>query len=377
MDGVLCDWEKQFKLFSGGLSIDTYKAKFGSTESYNFVLNNCPEFYASMPWMPDGRLLYNFIKPLNCEILSHATDPKAKSGKKQWLKSNEIEFKANLVTNREDKAKYANSDSILIDDMESNVNEFIKAGGKAILHKDATSTINQLKQLLGMKETHRIYNSILNPDIWDSNDNLKPEIQQSLLTIANEFYKETELTAPIIDIYLLGSSAGYNWTPTSDMDLHVLIDFKKVNPDKELVKKYVDGLKSKWNENHNIRIANHPVEVYIQDSDETNRSQAVYSVLKNEWIKKPTYENITIDKDAIKKKYYQYTKAITNAINAQNMDTMKQLVKRMYEMRETGLSSVGEYSTENIVFKLLRSTGYIGRLREAIKANFDKNLSKL
>lgn len=376
MDGVLCDWEKQFKLYSGGIPVSAYEAEYGKEASHDFVLSKSPEFYATMPWMADGRLLFNFIKSLNCEILSHASHTTAKVGKKQWLCSNNINFKANLVSNREDKAKFANPDAILIDDMKSNVDEFIDAGGNAILHTDATSTINQLKEMLGMKESHRIYNSILNPSIWDSNDSLKPEVQDSLLAIANAFYKETELTAPIVDIYLLGSSAGYNWTPTSDMDLHVLIDFNKINSDKELVKKYVDGLKSKWNENHNIRIDNHPVEVYIQDIDEVNRSQAVYSVLKNEWIKKPTYENITIDKDAIKKKYYQYTKSITDAINTQNMDTMKQLIKRMYEMRETGLSSAGEYSTENIVFKLLRSTGYIGRLREATKKALDKNLSK-
>jgi hypothetical protein len=118
------------------------------------------------------------------------------------------------------------------------------------------------------------------------------------------------------------------------------------------------------------------VEVYIQDIKEVNRSQAVYSLMKNEWVKKPKIEDIQIDKDAITKKYKQYASFISTAIKEQNLDKLKRLVKRLYEMREAGLSKSGEYSTENLVFKLLRSTGYVNQLKNAITNITDKNLSK-
>jgi predicted nucleotidyltransferase len=230
--------------------------------------------------------------------------------------------------------------------------------------------------MLGIKESHRIYNSILNPEIWATENAIKPDVLNKLLTIANTFYKDTDLNVPLENIYFLGSTAGYNWTPTSDIDLHLVVDFSKIDPNEELVKNYVDGLKSKWNENHNIRIGNHPVEVYIQDIKEVNRSQAVYSLMKNEWVKKPKIEDIQIDKDAITKKYKQYVSFISTAIKEQNLDKLKRLVKRLYEMREAGLSKSGEYSTENLVFKLLRSTGYVNQLKDAITNITDKNLSK-
>lgn len=72
---------------------------------------------------------------------------------------------------------------------------------------------------------------------------------------------------------MIGSSAGYNWTPTSDIDLHILIDFSQVDENEELVKNYVDSLKKIWNETHNIYYKNHPVELYIQDAKEENKSQ--------------------------------------------------------------------------------------------------------
>lgn len=376
MDGVLTDWEKQFETYSGGVPVSTYESSHGKKNRFNFVRKNSPDFYATMPWMTDGKLLYDFVKDLPSEILSHATDPACEDGKLTWLKNNDVTIKPNLVRNRVDKAKYANPSAILIDDKPENIQEFTNAGGIGILHKDAVDTINKLKQYLGVKETHRIYNSVLNPELWN-NDVLKPEVQQKMLKIANEFYKSTELNAPLEDVYFLGSTAGYNWTPNSDIDLHVLIDFSKIDPNKELVKKYADSLKNKWNQEHDLKIGSHPVEVYIQDVNDTNRSQAVYSVLKNQWVKKPTYQNIQIDKESIKKKYHQYVQMIDDAINKQDLDLMKNIITKLYDMREAGLSTGGEYSTENLVFKLLRSTGYISKLRSSVKSVYDTNLNKV
>lgn len=375
MDGVLTDWEKQFeKLF--GVPVKTYEQEHGKDKRYELVHKNSPNFYATMPWMKDGKVLYNFIKEFPTEILSHATDPECKQGKETWLSDHDITLKQNLVQEREDKAKFATTNSILIDDREDNVNEFVNAGGVGILHKDATDTINKLKEILGVKESYRIYNSILNPELWD-NETLKPEVLSQLLKIGTAFYKDTELTAPIEDIYFLGSTAGYNWTPTSDIDLHILIDFSKIDENKELVKKLVDGYKNKWNEQHDLSVGSHPVEVYIQDINDVNRSQAIYSILHNKWIKKPKHEDIQIDKDAIKTKYKDLVTKINTAVSEQNLDKLKELVQRIYNMREAGLSSGGEYSTENLVFKLLRASGFISKLRVNITNLTDKELNKL
>ena len=376
MDGVLTDWENQFKRYSGGIPVETYEAEHGPVKRYEFVKKNSPDFYSTMDWMGDGKLLYSFLKDLPIEILSHATDQGAVDGKLTWLKNNNITAKPNLVPRREDKAKYAKSDTILIDDKPNTIGEFNKAGGIGILHTDAVSTINKLKEILGVKEKHRIYNSVLNPEIWTA-EVLKPEVVEKMLKIANSFYKDTELNVPIEDIYFLGSTAGYNWTPTSDIDLHILVDFSKIDPNKELVKKYVDGLKNKWNQEHDIHIGDHQVEVYIQDIKDINRSQAVYSVLNNQWVKKPTYQDIQVDKETIKKKYNQYVDMINTAINQGDMDLMKNIIKRLYDMREAGLSSGGEYSVENLVFKLLRSTGYISKLRQNVKSVYDNEINKI
>ena len=376
MDGVVADWAKQFERYSGGISVDDYEADKGKEARYQLVKQSSPEYYASMPWMQDGELLYNFLNCCDTEILSHATDPQATKGKLIWLKNNNIKFKPNLVGKASDKAKYATIDSILIDDKPENIDEFVKAGGKAILHKNSIDTINKLKELTGIKESNRIYNSILNPQLFDAEDNLKQDVLKSLKEIGKAFYENTELEAPVKDILMIGSSAGYNWTPTSDIDLHILIDFKDIDKNKDLVKGYVDALKGNWNQSHHIRVGNHPVEVYIQDVDEKNKSQAVYSILNDKWVLKPEYEDLEIDKEAIKKKYKDLTARINKAVESEDLDALKKLMKKIYDMRQTGLDSVGEYSTENLVFKLLRTKGYINRIKDTSKNITDKKLSR-
>ena len=376
MDGVIVDWEKQFERYSGGLSPKTYRAEHGCEQSYKFVHKNSPAFYATAPWMKDGKILYNFLKELPTEILSHSTDLESDDGKKQWLAKNNISFKQNLVSHREDKTKFAAPDAIIIDDRQDVINDFNTAGGIGVLHTSATDTINKLKEILGVKEKYRVYNSILNPEIWED-DILKPEVLDQLLKTATAFYKNTELTAPIEDILFLGSTAGYNWTPTSDIDLHILINFDKIDPNKELVKKLVDAYKNKWNEHHDIHINEHTVEVYIQDINEVNRSHAVYSVLNNQWVKKPKPEAVEIDKDTIKKKYKQFVDEIDNIINKGKLDDLNAIAKRLYSMRETGLSTGGEFSPENLVFKLLRASGYISKLRATINNLIDIDINEL
>jgi predicted nucleotidyltransferase len=221
----------------------------------------------------------------------------------------------------------------------------------------------------------RIYNDTLNPNIWNNDKTIKPEVRDALLKVAQDFYAESELTAPIQDIYVLGSAANYNWGPSSDVDVHVLIDFNKLSMERELVKKMVDSIKANWNKNHNIQIKNHRVELYIQDITETNRALGIYSILNNKWIKVPQKLNLNLDKNAIQQKYTDMALQIKNAIKSNNLEDLKRVLKAVYDMRESGLTKSGEFSTENIVFKLLRTRGHLDNLKTAVNKVYDMKLS--
>jgi hypothetical protein len=220
-----------------------------------------------------------------------------------------------------------------------------------------------------------IYNNTLNPNLWNPDNTIKPDVRDALLRIAQSFYQETELPAPIEDVYMLGSAANYNWAPTSDIDLHILINFDKLGLEHDLVKKMVDSIKANWNKNHDIRIHGHRLELYIQDIKETNRALGIYSILNNKWVKVPQKLNLSLDKNAIQQKYTDMVVQIKNAIKSNSLEDLKRVLKSVYDMRETGLSKGGEFSTENIVFKLLRTRNHVDNLKTAVNKVYDSQNS--
>lgn len=221
---------------------------------------------------------------------------------------------------------------------------------------------------------YRIYNTQLNPDIWNGLV-LNKEVKDKLIQVANDFYKDTELTAPIVDILFVGSLANYNWSNYSDFDLHIVINFKNVDDNPELVEKYVNQLKSSWNKDHDVHINGYNVEVFIQDVTKQNRSSGVYSLLTGNWISKPKYENFSVDRNLIQNKYNDVVYKINSVIKESNLELLKTTLKDVYDMRQAGLDRGGELSTENLVFKILRSRGHLEKLRNAITSTYDKQIS--
>ena len=79
----------------------------------------------------------------------------------------------------------------------------------------------------------------LNPEIWNDKE-LNPKVRKQLLKIANDFIKNLDLPKPIVikDIIFTGSLANYNWSKFSDIDLHIITDFKQLESDPKLTKDF-------------------------------------------------------------------------------------------------------------------------------------------
>jgi hypothetical protein len=222
----------------------------------------------------------------------------------------------------------------------------------------------------------------LNRDIWNEDNKLKPEISEKLLRIAKDFYEKLDLPAPILDITLTGSMANYNWTDLSDIDLHIVIDYADVNEDLVLVKNYLMEAKSNWNRAHDIRIKNHEVEIYVQDSAEPHHSTAVYSVLNDAWVIKPKVKTFEVSEDAVRQKAEHFVKMIEDVKNRFGEDRFEEvygdtsrLREKLGNYRQSGLESGGEYSVENLVFKYLRNTDEIGKLMDLKRDAYDAMMS--
>jgi len=147
MDGVLVDFNERFKRFSKGIPPTEYEQKFGKDKFWELVDGIGVRFWVGMDWMSDGEQLWDYIKSYNPTLLSSPSRADhSRIGKRIWRKRNLPSTKLVLAQARH-KQNYANPNSILIDDRESNIDQWIKAGGIGILHTDTASTIDKLKEL--------------------------------------------------------------------------------------------------------------------------------------------------------------------------------------------------------------------------------------
>jgi hypothetical protein len=147
MDGVLCDFEDRFKEFTG-MSCREYENKYGTKAFWDAIGKEGVEYWSKMPWMVDGKQLWDYIAKYNPIMLS-ATSwyPSSKICKYEWVKENLTPDTKVILVNKKDKQLYAGENKILIDDRTDNISDWKNAGGIGILHKTATQTINELKKL--------------------------------------------------------------------------------------------------------------------------------------------------------------------------------------------------------------------------------------
>ena len=196
----------------------------------------------------------------------------------------------------------------------------------------------------------------LNPIIWDDNT-MRTDVRFKLLRIARNFIEFLEVpNLKLKDVTLSGSSAGYNYSEYSDIDLHLVVNSNEL----------YTAQKVQYNNTYNLHIKNIPVELYVQPVEQLHHSAGIYSVLDNRWIIKPEHvEPITDPKD-IKAKARNYAGKINSAMRSNNLTKCRNAMDDLKRLRKAGLETGGEQSVENLAFKLLRARGQIGKLSKYI-----------
>jgi len=220
----------------------------------------------------------------------------------------------------------------------------------------------------------------LSPEFWDDFE-LDEEIKDGLIKLGNDYFDKLDLgKVKLDDLIFTGSLANYNWSKYSDIDLHLVFDFSDVNDDVNLVRKYLDAVEKSWKFQHDIKIKGYDVEIYCQSLEDELTATGVYSLMKDKWLKKPSKSNFVPDDEKIRKKaeiFMQSIKDLEKDFDGgkpyEKLESkIKKLWKKIKDARQSGLDSEGEFSVENLVFKLLRRNGYIERFMDLRNKAYDK-----
>ena len=166
--GCLTDFSKRFQEIKSnkrGLTPEEYDKVNGKYSMWRLIGQEGIEWWSEMDWMPDGKVLWDYIKKYDPIILSAPSrDPASAKGKMIWI-NRELGFNQPSATVSpknhrwdEDSKVILNSqkymfnkryeNSILIDDTPNQVDNWVNNGGIGILHTSANDTIFKLEEII-------------------------------------------------------------------------------------------------------------------------------------------------------------------------------------------------------------------------------------
>lgn len=171
------------------------------------------------------------------------------------------------------------------------------------LHNILEDNSNRKYFLQYLKSYQTLSESILDPinkercsDIF-KNDVMIPKVRTFILSVINDFKKQVNFPIEIKNIYMIGSSTGYQYTITSDIDLEIETDLdqSKFNQIFKIIPKGVI-----------LPGTERPLNIFIlknQEKYDFDKAENVYDIMENKFIKETNKK--------IKDIPYQYIKDLS------------------------------------------------------------------
>jgi hypothetical protein len=203
----------------------------------------------------------------------------------------------------------------------------------------------------------------LNPRLWED-EKLDPEVRDQLLLIAEDFVEYLGISnLKVKDVTISGSNAAYSYTPHSDLDLHVLVDFNEL-PNNEVYQELFTAKKTLYNDAHDITVRDVPVELYVQDTNNPVQSLGEYSIVHDKWIRIPKKRRANFDQAATKLKYEKLGELIELALKTKDPKRVNDTIALVKRYRKSGLDRAGEFGPENLAYKAVRKQGLVQALHD-------------
>jgi hypothetical protein len=212
----------------------------------------------------------------------------------------------------------------------------------------------------------------LNPKLWNNNQ-LRPDVKQALLRIAQDFKDYIGVPFKVVDVQVAGGNANYTYTDHSDLDLHLIADFSSVQCDREAAELF-DSKRLLYKEQYDVKIHGIPVELYVEDQDHPAVSSS-YSLLNDQWIREPKKQVADIDRDEVERMSGVWHKIIQHAIQTADRHSLQNVLKLLRKYRKMGLQHSGEFGVPNLVYKSLRNDNTLRGLSRLLDRLHDQELS--
>jgi 5' nucleotidase, deoxy (Pyrimidine), cytosolic type C protein (NT5C) len=148
-DGVLADFDSGAKAIFG-MHPKAFQARFGPGKFWQ-KLATAPDFYGTLPLMPDAMELFEGVRHLDPIILTGLPMGNwAAAQKVRWAAEHFPGTKI-ITTMARDKRDHCKHGDVLVDDTEKHGHLWEGAGGIFILHRSAAESLQRLAEYFPLK----------------------------------------------------------------------------------------------------------------------------------------------------------------------------------------------------------------------------------
>ena len=171
------------------------------------------------------------------------------------------------------------------------------------------------------------------------------------------------------DIQLIGSNAGYLYSPESDIDIHIIWSYPLFKDAFEQLQQEIKMFKL----DNTLNIGDYPVEINVEDGQNMqSSSKRRYSLIEDDWVDNSDEEEEYKQDDINLVSGYEdivtdYANKIDNVVDNDLYSDALALKTEIRKNRSDDLANEGSLSMGNVVFKELRNNGAYGKLRTYIK----------
>jgi hypothetical protein len=144
-DGVLADFDAGAVEVLGATPA-AFEARHGRGEFWK-RLARAPDFYGSLPEMPDAQRLFRAVKHLQPTILTGLPLGKWAAPQKERWAARHFPGVPIITTMARDKHLHMERGDVLVDDRENHRALWENAGGIFVHHKDAETSLRELKRI--------------------------------------------------------------------------------------------------------------------------------------------------------------------------------------------------------------------------------------
>ena len=144
-DGVLADFDAGARALLG-MSVTVFEARRGRREFWRRIAA-APDFYGSLPQMPDARILFDGVRHLKPTILTGLPLGKWAAPQKVRWAAEHFPGVPIITCMARDKHKHMKPGDVLVDDRENHRATYEAEGVVFIHHKNAEDSLRQLAKI--------------------------------------------------------------------------------------------------------------------------------------------------------------------------------------------------------------------------------------